>query len=102
MNRLLCLVKNTRLRTIVLDACHKVGFVPKFGFEGDETDTIRGFVAAGLGVSLLPEMAITESGQLQPVKIRVTDPKVTRTIGLICRKDVKIPPVAEVFQTFSI
>jgi LysR family transcriptional activator of glutamate synthase operon len=90
------------LRAIVLDACKNVGFVPKFGFEGDETDTIRGLVAAGLGVSLLPEMAITERGPLQPAKVRLQEPKVTRTIGLIRRKGEKIPPVAERFQNFLI
>ncbi|MNR43281.1 HTH-type transcriptional regulator GltC [compost metagenome] len=88
------------LRTIVMEACHKAGFVPKIEFEGEETDTIRGLVAAGMGVSLLPAMALLESGQMQPVKIRVTDPQVTRTVGLICRKDVKLPLVAEVFRRF--
>ncbi|CAN7647142.1 LysR family transcriptional regulator [Paenibacillus sp. LjRoot153] len=88
------------LRTIVMDACQKAGFVPKIEFEGEETDTIRGLVAAGMGVSLLPAMALLESGQTQPVKIRVTDPHVTRTVGLICRKDVKLPLVAEVFRRF--
>jgi LysR family transcriptional activator of glutamate synthase operon len=90
------------LRAIVLEACKTVGFIPKFGFEGDETDTIRGLVAAGLGVSLLPEMAITEKGSLQPAKVRLQEPKVTRTIGLIRRKGEKIPPVAERFQSFLI
>lgn len=90
------------LRAIVLDACKRVGFIPKFGFEGDETDTIRGLVAAGLGVSLLPEMAIMEHGNLQPAKVRLQEPKVTRTIGLIRRKGEKIPPVAERFQSFLI
>lgn len=88
------------LRAIVLDACKKAGFVPAFGFEGDETDTIRGLVAAGLGVSLLPEMAITLGGLLQPAKVRLQEPKVTRTIGLIRRKGEKLSPIAEVFQDF--
>lgn len=88
------------LRGIVLDACKKAGFVPDIGFEGEETDTIRGLVAAGMGVGLLPEMALTEISPLQPATVRVTEPKVTRTIGLIRRKDEKLPPVAELFQSF--
>jgi LysR family transcriptional activator of glutamate synthase operon len=90
------------LRAIVLEACKKAGFVPKFGFEGDETDTIRGLVSAGLGVSLLPDMAITDMGTLQPAKVRLHEPNVTRTVGLIRRKGEKIPPVAENFQSFLI
>ncbi|MEW9698517.1 LysR family transcriptional regulator [Paenibacillus sp. SI8] len=88
------------LRSIVMEACLKAGFVPKIEFEGEETDTIRGLVAAGMGVSLLPDMALLEGGQLQPAKIRVTDPQVTRTVGLISRKGEKLPLVAEVFRRF--
>ncbi|MCS7460146.1 LysR family transcriptional regulator [Paenibacillus doosanensis] len=88
------------LRNIVLEACAKAGFVPRIGFEGEETDTIRGLVAAGMGVSLLPEMALTEISQLQPAKVRVTDPQVTRSVGLIHRSGEKLPLVAEVFQQF--
>jgi LysR family transcriptional activator of glutamate synthase operon len=88
------------LRLIVLKACQKAGFIPKLGFEGEETDTIRGLVAAGLGVSLMPEMALTETSPLQPAKVRVIEPQVTRTIGLIRRKEEKLPPVADVFRRF--
>jgi LysR family transcriptional activator of glutamate synthase operon len=88
------------LRAIVLAACKKAGFIPHIGFEGEETDTIRGLVAAGMGVSLLPEMALTETSPLQPVKVRLSAPAVTRTIGLIRRKDEDLPPVAEVFRRY--
>lgn len=88
------------LRAIVWEACKKAGFTPKIGFEGEETDTIRGLVAAGLGVSLLPEMALVETSPLMPVKVRVTEPVVTRTIGLIRRRGEKLPLVADVFRRF--
>lgn len=88
------------LRRIVMEACQKVGFTPKVGFEGEETDTIRGLVAAGMGVALLPEMALNEISQLMPAKVHVSEPHVTRTIGLIRRTGEKLPLVAEVFQRF--
>lgn len=90
------------LRSIVLDACRAAGFMPQIGFEGEETDTIRGLVAAGLGVGLLPEMALTEISPLEPAKIRISEPRVTRTIGLVRRKDEKLTPVAELFRSFLI
>ncbi len=90
------------LRPIVVDACTKAGFKPNIGFEGEETDTIRGLVAAGMGVSLLPEMALVEISPLQPVKVKITDPIVTRTIGLIRRSKEKLPIVAEMFRRFLI
>lgn len=86
------------LRSIVLDACRKAGFVPRIGFEGEEMDTIRGLVAAGLGVSLLPEMALIETSPMMPVSIRVTEPQVVRTIALIRRRGEKLPLVAEAFR----
>ncbi|BBH21435.1 HTH-type transcriptional regulator GltC [Paenibacillus baekrokdamisoli] len=92
--------KGYSLRPIVWEACKEAGFTPNIGFEGEETDTIRGLVAAGMGVSLLPEMALYASGPLQPVKVSVHSPKVTRTIGLIYRSNEKLPLVAKVFQSF--
>jgi LysR family transcriptional activator of glutamate synthase operon len=88
------------LRSIVMAACRQAGFVPKIEFEGEETDTIRGLVAAGMGVSLLPEMALTEISKLQPAKVRIIEPQVTRTVGLIRRKGEELPLVAEVFRRF--
>jgi len=88
------------LRPIVWGACQEAGFTPKIGFEGEETDTIRGLVAAGMGVSLLPEMALHYTGPLQPTKVRVMEPQVTRTIGLIQRSNEKLPLVAKVFHGF--
>ncbi|WP_195571579.1 LysR family transcriptional regulator [Paenibacillus sp. 1001270B_150601_E10] len=88
------------LRPIVWDACVQAGFSPAIGFEGEETDTIRGLVAAGMGVSLLPEMALRHTSELQPASVRITEPKVTRTVGLIRRVDEKLPRVAETFQRF--
>lgn len=88
------------LRTIVMDACARAGFMPKIEFEGEETDTIRGLVAAGMGVSLLPEMALAGSGVLMPAKVAVNDPPVSRTIGLIHRAGHKLPNVADTFRRF--
>ncbi|WP_042162844.1 LysR family transcriptional regulator [Paenibacillus gorillae] len=88
------------LRPIVWEACQEAGFVPKIGFEGEETETIRGLVAAGMGVSLLPEMALHHTGLLEPAKVRIRNPIVTRNIGIIHRSGEKLPLVAKVFHGF--
>lgn len=88
------------LRPLVWNACLEAGFTPKIAFEGEETDTIRGLVAAGMGVSLLPLLALQEISPLQPAKVKLEEPKVTRTIGMIRRVDEKLPHVAEVFRKF--
>jgi LysR family transcriptional activator of glutamate synthase operon len=87
------------LRPIVWEACQRAGFTPKIAFEGEETDTIRGLVAAGMGVSLLPEMSLEQTGPLMPAKIELKDP-VTRTIGVIHRAHDQMPLVARVFHQY--
>jgi DNA-binding transcriptional LysR family regulator len=42
------------VRDVVTDACRRAGFVPRVAEEVAETSTIVSFVAAGLGVALVP------------------------------------------------
>jgi len=92
--------ENFSLRAIVLEACRKAGFSPQISFEGEETDTIRGLVAAGMGVSLLPEMALAETSPLMPAKVKISEPHVTRTIGIIRKSGIKLPVAAAMFYQF--
>lgn len=39
-------------------ACHTAGFEPKVAFENDDYHAILGFVAAGVGVALIPDLAL--------------------------------------------
>ncbi|MFC5470011.1 LysR family transcriptional regulator [Cohnella suwonensis] len=90
------------LRPIVWDACKEAGFTPNIGFEGEESGTIRGLVAAGMGVSLLPEMAMFETSSMMPAVVQISEPRVTRTIGLIRRSGEKLPLVVRMFHEFLI
>ncbi|MEY4480464.1 MAG: hypothetical protein RLZZ267_1142 [Bacillota bacterium] len=90
------------LRNIVWNACVKAGFEPLIAFEGEETDTIRGLVAAGMGISLLPEMALTGQSDLMPVKIRIASERVSRTIGIVQRKNAKLSILADTFRKFCL
>jgi molybdate transport repressor ModE-like protein len=42
-----------------LSACASAGFEPKIGFQSDDYNVVQGLVAAGVGVSLLPSLALT-------------------------------------------
>ncbi|CAN5220614.1 LysR family transcriptional regulator [soil metagenome] len=39
-------------------ACRDAGFEPRIGFESDDYHVLQGFIAAGLGVTLLPDLAL--------------------------------------------
>src|SRR5690606_6034920 len=44
---------------IMLDACAAAGFSPNFVVESGDYVTAQGFVAAGLGVSLIPRLGLS-------------------------------------------
>ena len=43
----------------VVRSCLAAGFEPQVTFESDDYDTVQGLVAAGVGVALIPELALT-------------------------------------------
>jgi DNA-binding transcriptional LysR family regulator len=40
-------------------ACQAAGFTPKVGFRSDDYNVVQGLIAAGVGISLLPGLALT-------------------------------------------
>jgi DNA-binding transcriptional LysR family regulator len=82
------------LRQITDSLCAAAGFSPKIAFEGQESDTVRGLVAAGLGVALLPRF---EPGSPAGVVEVPLIPKVTRAIGLTWRRDDPLTPAVASF-----
>ena len=44
--------------TVFLRACHDAGFEPRVAFENDDYSAIQGFIAAGVGVALIPQLAL--------------------------------------------
>jgi DNA-binding transcriptional LysR family regulator len=43
----------------VVRCCHSAGFEPNVAFESDDYQTVQGLVAAGVGVALIPELALS-------------------------------------------
>jgi molybdate transport repressor ModE-like protein len=46
---------------IVGDACRRAGFEPEVAFETDDYLTVQGFVAAGVGVAMIPDLGLAVS-----------------------------------------
>jgi DNA-binding transcriptional LysR family regulator len=57
---------------LFLRACHEAGFEPRIAFQNDDYPAILGFVAAGVGVALIPDMAAR--GVRDDVVVRPLDP----------------------------
>src|SRR5689334_6814100 len=43
----------------VVRCCHAAGFEPSVSFESDDYQTVQGLVAAGVGVALIPQLALS-------------------------------------------
>jgi DNA-binding transcriptional LysR family regulator len=43
----------------VVRSCHAAGFEPSVTFESDDYQTVQGLVAAGVGVALIPDLALS-------------------------------------------
>jgi DNA-binding transcriptional LysR family regulator len=56
----------------VVRSCHAAGFEPNVTFESDDYQTVQGLVAAGVGVALIPELAL--SVVREDVAIRALSP----------------------------
>jgi DNA-binding transcriptional LysR family regulator len=57
---------------LFLRACHDAGFEPQIAFQNDDYPAILGFVAAGVGVAMIPDMVAR--GVREDVVVRDLDP----------------------------
>jgi DNA-binding transcriptional LysR family regulator len=87
------------LRQIGDDLCAAAGFVPHIAFEGEEADTVRGLVGAGLGVALLPS-GIAEPRDAGVVAVRISEPPASRIVGLAWMADRPCTPPVAAFRDF--
>lgn len=86
------------MRRITEEWCHRAGFTPRLAFEGEDVATVRGLVAAGLGVALLP----SGPGAAETRELTVEDLPVTRTIGLVRLEARPLTPPAQAFDDFLV
>jgi DNA-binding transcriptional LysR family regulator len=86
------------LRRITERLCRGEGFEPRPAFEGEDVETVRGLVAAGLGVALLPP-ALSPRDDVR--ELRVAAPRAEREVGLAWTRRVQ-PPTVAAFRDFLV
>jgi DNA-binding transcriptional LysR family regulator len=72
------------LRDQILGICRTMGFEPRVVLEAYSLDVLRGAVARGVGVSVLPRLCL--DGQTEMTFERLVHPSPTRTISLAWRR----------------
>lgn len=86
------------LRGLTDELCAEAGFTLRPAFEGEEVDTVRGLVAAGLGIAVLPARG---EGVLSGTVERPLAPRRWRRIGLVNSAHRPLPPAAHRFRSWA-
>lgn len=85
--KLLLLEEGHCFRDQALSFCRMPSSAPKESMEGSSLSTLVQMVASGLGVTLIPQMAVALEARSADVDVaRFATPEPTRTIGLVWRK----------------
>lgn len=82
-------------RQITLDFYRKAGLEPRVVFESGGIETVQALVAAGLGISLVPQMVAKFPGVAY---LPVSHPKAARTLSLAWRRKARLSPSAEALK----
>jgi DNA-binding transcriptional LysR family regulator len=90
------------LRRLTDDLCEAAGFRPDVVFEGDDLSTVRGFVAAGLGVAVVPapRAGSPESAPGPLVHLEILDPGAVREITLTWSAERRLLAAADLFRRY--
>jgi DNA-binding transcriptional LysR family regulator len=88
------------LRRLTDELCDDAGFRPTVIFEGDDLSNVRGFVAAGLGVAVLPapRAGSPESAHGPVVYREILDSGAIRHIWLTWSAERRLLPAADLFR----
>jgi LysR family transcriptional activator of glutamate synthase operon len=88
------------LRRLTDELCEQAGFRPDVIFEGDDLSNVRGFVAADLGVAIVPApRAGSPEAVPGPVTyLEIADPGAVREIYLTWSAERRLLPATDLFR----
>jgi LysR family transcriptional regulator, hydrogen peroxide-inducible genes activator len=82
-------------RDLSMTTCKRARVSPRIAFESGQFRSLLGMVAAGVGVSLVPEMARERNSGCRYV--RLSDPRATRTIVAAVLRGRSLNPIQQAF-----
>lgn len=88
------------VREIILDACTEAGFRPRITLETGEMSAARAYVAAGMGITILPRSSLASVGPHVAV-LDIGPPPITRTSVLVWPTRRTLGPAAAAFVAFT-
>jgi DNA-binding transcriptional LysR family regulator len=86
---------DTLCHTLVLRACQACGFTPRIRHYADDFATVLALVAAGQGVSLIPQLGAASP----PPGVRLTPLDARRRTSIACRTGTRAHPAISAFTS---
>ncbi|CAN1559592.1 LysR Transcriptional regulator [Rhabdaerophilaceae bacterium] len=90
--------RNSGNRTILDNALANSGVQLNWFYEVNHLSTSLGLVETGVGISVLPRLATPQDGHPTIVTIPIVNPMVSRTIGIVERRNGRLSPAAVRFR----
>ncbi|MFJ1546984.1 LysR family transcriptional regulator [Streptomyces sp. NPDC088246] len=91
-----------RCRRQLVEVCEESGFTPRIDFATDDYPAVIGLVGAGLGVAVLPELAI-ESVRPKGARTVTVEPAIEREIVALTLPDLaQVPAVAATLDRLTL
>jgi len=84
-------------RMLLDNALAGLSWRPKWFYEVQHLSTSLGLVEAGLGISVMPSLAMPAVDHPTLVSVPLIEPVVDRTLGLVTRRGSSLSPAAEKF-----
>jgi DNA-binding transcriptional LysR family regulator len=86
------------VREFTDELCRSVGFEPAIAFEGDESNSIRGFVNAGFGIALVPQTGTLDDTP----SIQLADAQAQREVGIAWLDERTLSDAERAFRDFAV
>ncbi|MFJ4963106.1 HTH-type transcriptional regulator GltC [Streptomyces sp. ADI96-02] len=91
-----------RCRRQLVEVCEESGFTPRIDFATDDYPAVMGLVGAGLGVAVLPELAV-ESVRPKGARTVSVEPAIEREIVALTLPDLaRVPAVAATLDQLAL
>ncbi|WP_299532389.1 LysR family transcriptional regulator [uncultured Streptomyces sp.] len=91
-----------RCRRQLVEVCEDSGFTPRIDFATDDYPAVVGLVGAGLGVAVLPELAI-DSVRVKGARTVAVEPAIEREIVALTLPDLaRVPAVAATLDQLAL
>jgi DNA-binding transcriptional LysR family regulator len=86
---------------ILMRACNAAGFEPRIAFHSDDYLAIQGFVAAGVGVSLIPDLALLAVRDDVAIRSLASRPPIRRLQAATLRDAYRSPAVEAMLDVLA-